>query len=538
MTREVDERVQERHSKVVQGFLWALLAVVVAVSLLNVLLLGEASLPGLAPNLLFAALIGSSLFLNRRGRFRLAVGLLTAIITLIASLAPLATGLTGSGVSLYIFFVPLGLAGFLLDRKALYLTAGWSVLVALAAPLLHGVPLFTDEGFSPAWQAALQFGAVFVVMTLFLDRFSVAFRSTLGHAIQHEMALKEEAQERLRTYEQLLEERRVNETIMEHLPGIFFVLDATGRYLRWNRNFSEWLGYGEREIKSMTPQAFFDARDHARPESAIAQVFEEGATTLEAEVVARDGTRHPYFLTGARVSMGGEKLLAGIGIDRTDIDRARSHIDRLDRDLRERLERITALHEIDKAITGSYDLERTLDVVLEQVTSRLQVDAAAILLERSAPGSCASAPRAASRTRWRSRACSYAWARGSPAGSRWSGSGCSSTTRPRWSARSPEPTGSAARASAATWPCRSCRKASSKACSRSSTTSRWTWTTTGSTSSPPCRCRPPWRSTTRGCSRTCSARTPSCAWRTTPPSKAGRAPWTSGTRRPRGTAAA
>src|SRR5690606_32341415 len=93
MTREVDERVQERHSKVVQGFLWALLAVVVAVSLLNVLLLGEASLPGLAPNLLFAALIGSSLFLNRRGRFRLAVGLLTAIITLIASLAPLATGL-------------------------------------------------------------------------------------------------------------------------------------------------------------------------------------------------------------------------------------------------------------------------------------------------------------------------------------------------------------------------------------------------------------------------------------------------------------
>src|SRR5690606_30811856 len=215
---------------------------------------------------------------------------------------------------------------------------------------------------------------------------SVAFRSTLGHAIQHEMALKEEAQERLRTYEQLLEERRVNETIMEHLPGIFFVLDATGRYLRWNRNFSEWLGYGEREIKSMTPQAFFDARDHARPESAIAQVFEEGATTLEAEVVARDGTRHPYFLTGARVSMGGEKLLAGIGIDRTDIDRARSHIDRLDRDLRERLERITALHEIDKAITGSYDLERTLDVVLEQVTSRLQVDAAAILLERSGTG--------------------------------------------------------------------------------------------------------------------------------------------------------
>src|SRR5690606_34359035 len=147
-------------------------------------------------------------------------------------------GLTGSGVSLYIFFVPLGLAGFLLDRKALYLTAGWSVLVALAAPLLHGVPLFADEGFSPAWQAAPQFGAVFVVMKLFLDRFSVGFRSALRHANRHGMALKEEAQERLRTYAPLLEERRVNETLMDHPPGIFFVLDATGRCLRWNRNSS------------------------------------------------------------------------------------------------------------------------------------------------------------------------------------------------------------------------------------------------------------------------------------------------------------
>src|SRR5690606_37669603 len=42
------------------------------------------------------------------------------------------------------------------------------------------------------------------------------------------------------------------------------------------------------------------------------------------------------------------------------------------------------LHEIDRAITGSLDLDLTLDVVLQQVTERLRVDAASILLLRKA----------------------------------------------------------------------------------------------------------------------------------------------------------
>ncbi|HLA27213.1 MAG TPA: HD domain-containing phosphohydrolase [Syntrophales bacterium] len=44
------------------------------------------------------------------------------------------------------------------------------------------------------------------------------------------------------------------------------------------------------------------------------------------------------------------------------------------------LNRITALHEIDMAITGSLDMRVTLNVILNQVTSQLNVDAAVVLL--------------------------------------------------------------------------------------------------------------------------------------------------------------
>ena len=46
----------------------------------------------------------------------------------------------------------------------------------------------------------------------------------------------------------------------------------------------------------------------------------------------------------------------------------------------ERLERISALHDIDVAIMSQLDLEKRLDILLEKVTERLRVDAAAVAL--------------------------------------------------------------------------------------------------------------------------------------------------------------
>lgn len=64
----------------------------------------------------------------------------------------------------------------------------------------------------------------------------------------------------------------------------------------------------------------------------------------------------------------------------SELRAARSEIQVLNEELEERFERSTALLEIDRAITGRLDLGFILDTVLEQVTRRLRVDAASILL--------------------------------------------------------------------------------------------------------------------------------------------------------------
>ena len=52
---------------------------------------------------------------------------------------------------------------------------------------------------------------------------------------------------------------------------------------------------------------------------------------------------------------------------------------RLFEDAQKRLSRLSSLREVDQAISGSMDLERTMDVLINQLTSSLSVDAACVL---------------------------------------------------------------------------------------------------------------------------------------------------------------
>ncbi len=66
--------------------------------------------------------------------------------------------------------------------------------------------------------------------------------------------------------------------------------------------------------------------------------------------------------------------------DTTERRKSEREIFELNAELEARLERISSLREIDLAITGSLDLPLTLGIVVDQVRSRLEVDAAGVLL--------------------------------------------------------------------------------------------------------------------------------------------------------------
>jgi PAS domain S-box-containing protein len=117
-------------------------------------------------------------------------------------------------------------------------------------------------------------------------------------------------------------ERRFARSLIEAMPNIFYLYDQSGRFLRWNNNFERVSGYTAEELTRMHPLDFFAADEKALLEQRIAEVFEVGASSVEASFVAKDGQRTPYLFTGQRIVFDGAACLIGVGIDIAERQRA------------------------------------------------------------------------------------------------------------------------------------------------------------------------------------------------------------------------
>ncbi|MHB8830217.1 MAG: PAS domain S-box protein, partial [Syntrophales bacterium] len=137
----------------------------------------------------------------------------------------------------------------------------------------------------------------------------------------HERIVRE-SEELKKAAADLRRERDFASDIIESLPGVFYMYDEGGRFLRWNGNFERVTGYAGAEIARMSPIDFFALPDKELLKARIAKVFAEGKADAEADFVARDGKRTPYYFTGVLVRINDNPALIGVGIDIAERKRA------------------------------------------------------------------------------------------------------------------------------------------------------------------------------------------------------------------------
>ncbi|MBM4146740.1 MAG: PAS domain S-box protein [Nitrospira sp.] len=124
--------------------------------------------------------------------------------------------------------------------------------------------------------------------------------------------------ERKRAEEALFKEKIFSDTMINSLPGIFYLFDEKGHFMRWNRNFEIVSGYSSEEMEKMNPLDFFDGEEKKLIEEAIQEVFVKGESNVEADFISKDGRRTPYYFTGLRLISDNKPYLVGMGIDITE----------------------------------------------------------------------------------------------------------------------------------------------------------------------------------------------------------------------------
>lgn len=112
--------------------------------------------------------------------------------------------------------------------------------------------------------------------------------------------------------ERLRDEKAFSEALIESLPGIVCIAEASGKIRKWNANF---LGYSAAEIvnSGIFPAAAPESRQMVQQLNK--QTIGQGAAETEALLLAKNGAKISCYLKGVRITFEGQPCVLGIGID-------------------------------------------------------------------------------------------------------------------------------------------------------------------------------------------------------------------------------
>ncbi len=132
------------------------------------------------------------------------------------------------------------------------------------------------------------------------------------------LALIRDLSERIKVQQQIEREKRLADSIIESLPGVFYLFDDQCRYIRWNKFKETISGYTGAEISKMSPLDFFEEPEKEMIRQKIGEGFVKGETIAEAHLVTKTGKKIPYYFTGIALEYEGKSCLLGTGIDISD----------------------------------------------------------------------------------------------------------------------------------------------------------------------------------------------------------------------------
>src|SRR5699024_3225692 len=133
---------------------------------------------------------------------------------------------------------------------------------------------------------------------------------------------------RKKAEQELRDEKRFNESLIESLPGIFYMVDDERRFCQYNQNFLDQLGYNAKELNNMTVADVFKEEESGQAVSVIREMHITDEVEAEAEICTKDGGMIPYHLTAKYFKRNDEDYLIGVGYDITKQEEARRKLRR------------------------------------------------------------------------------------------------------------------------------------------------------------------------------------------------------------------
>jgi two-component system cell cycle sensor histidine kinase/response regulator CckA len=164
----------------------------------------------------------------------------------------------------------------------------------------------------------------------------------------------------------------VTDSIIESIPGAFYMLDSMGRYVRWNAYQRDViLGLSDEEMAGRNAMATFHPDDRSEAIERMRRVLETGQEDIaEGRVLLCGGPDYRWFLmTGRRIIIAGMPYIIGTGVDITD----RKHAEEENESLGQQLQHSQKMELVGKLAGGiAHDFNNMLAVILGHAEALLE----------------------------------------------------------------------------------------------------------------------------------------------------------------------
>ncbi|MGC4104614.1 PAS domain S-box protein [Ferruginibacter sp.] len=144
--------------------------------------------------------------------------------------------------------------------------------------------------------------------------------------------------------EQLIKEKDLSQSIINSLPGVFYIFDEAGNHLLWNRNFEIITGYNSQQLQQKKTGACVEEKDRAVYQKAVETIYATGKAEMEITLVTSTQQKIPFYVNGIAITYNGKACVLAIGIDISERKKAEQERERANYLLNERVKELTTLY--------------------------------------------------------------------------------------------------------------------------------------------------------------------------------------------------
>jgi PAS domain S-box-containing protein len=166
------------------------------------------------------------------------------------------------------------------------------------------------------------------------------------------LVLARDISERLKSSEEIVKEKNLSNSVINSLPGIFYLHNRDGVILRWNKNLEVISGHSAADLAKMHPLQLFDLPEQDLLLQKAREVFDQGLAEAEVHLVTKDNRKLAYFINGWKINYEGSACVIAIGINIDEKKKAEELLKQSYTEIRQLATHLTKIREEERRRIG------------------------------------------------------------------------------------------------------------------------------------------------------------------------------------------